>query len=303
MNTKLEPLTARMEHLEQDNNALKIHHDTTIASLRAELAHERGKNDHERRRLRIQAGLACFAFLTAVLITPGNRAAIAQGYGVTLASLNLRLAAVEAKTQFQSANPTARSTTFSGCNVFVNAGGGGTSTITTNAAGDGLGNLIIGYNALRSFGGDDRTGSHNLILGDQNNYSSYGGLVAGNHNGTSGVYSSVSGGSGNTASGDNSSVSGGSGNTASGPFCSISGGAYHAASGYSSSISGGYANTAIGNFSSVSGGGVNTASSYYCSVSGGAGNTASNYYCSVSGGTSVNDGDWSGWAGGSYHSP
>src|SRR5207248_3118942 len=91
-----------------------------------------------------------------------------------------------------------------------NVPGGGTLT--------GLGNLTIGYNGLRDdFSYPDvRTGSHNLILGDQNNYSSYGGSVAGVFNNILGPYAYVSGGSGNTASGIASTVSGGAFNTASG---------------------------------------------------------------------------------------
>ena len=45
-------------------------------------------------------------------------------------------------------------------------------------AGNGLGNLVIGYNELRG-AGDDRSGSHNLVIGSRNNYSSHGGLVGG----------------------------------------------------------------------------------------------------------------------------
>ncbi len=96
-----------------------------------------------------------------------------------------------------------RTARISGINVqIVNDSG------TTDGAVDGLGNLIVGYNELRGLG-DDRTGSHNLIVGDEHNYSSYGGLVAGHFNTISGLFASVSGGRSNTASGQYSSVSGG----------------------------------------------------------------------------------------------
>src|SRR5262245_27305506 len=74
-------------------------------------------------------------------------------------------------------------------------------TVGTQTA-NGLGNLIIGYNASRNDPGspDIRTGSHNLILGDQQNYASYGGIVAGQFNSILGPYASVTGGAGNTAS-------------------------------------------------------------------------------------------------------
>ena len=62
---------------------------------------------------------------------------------------------------------------FTGGNVQILNGQGDTST--TN----GKGNLIIGYNEERSAGGHVRTGSHNLVLGRGNDYSSYYGIVNG----------------------------------------------------------------------------------------------------------------------------
>jgi hypothetical protein len=79
------------------------------------------------------------------------------------------------------------------------------STDTTN----GLGNVIVGYNEGR--GRDNRTGSHNVVVGQRNNFSSFGGLVVGDFNEISGNFASVSGGAFNTASGANASVSGGGG--------------------------------------------------------------------------------------------
>src|SRR5262245_15201887 len=140
-------------------------------------------------------------------------------------------------------------------------------TVGTQTA-NGLGNLIIGYNAYRNDPGSEniRTGSHNLILGDQQNYASYGGIVAGQFNALLGPYASVTGGAGNTASGQVASVSGGKFNTASGDFASISGGDSNLASREAASISGGYGNTASGSAASVSGGGHNFASGLGASV-------------------------------------
>jgi len=109
----------------------------------------------------------------------------------------------------------------SGYNMQIVNGTGSTNSTS------GLGNLLIGYNALRSQHGiDARTGSHNLILGDFNNYTSYGRLVAGYENTISGAYAVVSGGGDNTASGQYSSVSGGNNNTQSNNY-GWSGGTYH----------------------------------------------------------------------------
>jgi hypothetical protein len=61
---------------------------------------------------------------------------------------------------------------FEGCNVHIRSGAG-----YTGAPVNGLGNLVVGYN--EAFPDDDRTGSHNLVVGAFHSYSSSGGLVAG----------------------------------------------------------------------------------------------------------------------------
>jgi hypothetical protein len=153
---------------------------------------------------------------------------------------------------------------------------------------NGLGNVIIGYNELRDYeyAVNDRTGSHMLVIGDRNNYSSYGGMVVGHENTASGIYASVSGGLYNTASGPLSSVSGGKENTASGENASVSGGLYNWATNLNASVSSGAGNWASGPYSSVSGGTDNRASGDTASISGGWFNEATGYASSVSGGLS-----------------
>jgi len=119
---------------------------------------------------------------------------------------------------------------FDGMNVHIRSGNG-----STNADVNSFGNLIVGYNELRATG-DDRTGSHNIVVGKYQDYSSYGGIVAGFFNTVSGNYSSVTGGENNIASGD---------------YSSISGGRLNEASAYSSSVSGGQNNGAIRAYSQV----------------------------------------------------
>jgi hypothetical protein len=160
-----------------------------------------------------------------------------------------------------------------GANLHVTNGLGDTATENS------LGNVIIGYNESRGSNRagvvlDDRSGSHMLVVGSENNYSSFGGIIAGWYNTVDGVYSSVSGGYGNTASGSYSSVSGGFRGVASSHYSSVSGGSRNAASGIFSSVSGGAYNTASDESSSVSGGSDNEASGRYASVSGGASNNA-----------------------------
>lgn len=180
---------------------------------------------------------------------------------------------------------------FSGMNIQIVNGAG------TQSALNGKGNLIVGY--------DDntdnlpRTGSHNIITGDDNGWTSDGGLVGGEANeldapqsaiigGTlntaSGRHSSITGGRGNNAHGENSALIGGFGNTANGVESSISGGLDNIAGGSRSAISGGYLGTTNGPISSINGGYGNTASGQYAVVSGGYFGTASGTYSAVDGG-------------------
>jgi len=134
----------------------------------------------------------------------------------------------------------------------------------------GLGNLIVGYNEPRYEGGDNRTGSHNVVVGRAHNFSSFGGMVVGIFNEISGKFAAVSRGNVNTASGFNSAVHGGLGNTASGFQAAVSGGQANTASGLRSVVSGGVGNNAAGNHGAVvSGGHRNTASGDFSTVSGG----------------------------------
>ncbi len=165
----------------------------------------------------------------------------------------------------------------SGANLLLQSGSGATND---NGSLLGLGNLIIGYDT--DDGSDTKTGSHNLVVGDEHTYTKYGGIIAGENNGLTGI-SGVVGGYANTASGSYSTVIGGRSNTASGTYASIGGGRDNLASSYYSVVSGGYINTAAGNYSAVSGGRLNTASGQYSSASGGYANTASGQYSAVYG--------------------
>lgn|GEM_PF-2973040 len=111
-----------------------------------------------------------------------------------------RLALLEAKTASLSAATVAGqpAAIFSGVNLYVQNGMGKTGT--SNA----VGNLIVGYDEASS--ANVRTGSHNLVLGTQNDYSSWGGFIAGENGSIFGQYSAVLGGTGLTASARDSSV-------------------------------------------------------------------------------------------------
>ncbi len=104
-----------------------------------------------------------------------------------------------------------RTVRISGINVQVVNGMGSTPTL------NGTGNLIVGYNEMGSPFGDERTGSHNIVGGEQNSHASWGGLVVGDGNTLFGPFASITGGQFNIASGNSSSVSGGSARTAPDP--------------------------------------------------------------------------------------
>ena len=168
---------------------------------------------------------------------------------------------------------------------------------------NGLGNLIIGYQELRAgnvlpaygFGcasdldrnDDVRTGSHNLIVGNQHNYESFGGSALGYRNWSLGAYSTVTGGLFNRAEGNYSSVSGGGRNVTEGAQASILGGLANGACGSAATISGGTSNNATGTRTSVLGGTQNTADGYEATVSGGLRNVSSGNESTVAGGVDV----------------
>ena len=119
---------------------------------------------------------------------------------------------------------------FSGVNAQIVNGEGKTESV------NGEGNLVIGYDENA---GRTQSGSHNLILGEEQAFTSFGGLVAG---------------FGNTISGREASVSGGALNTASGFYTSITGGMRNTARVEASSVQGGDKNLSESRFASIFGG-------------------------------------------------
>lgn len=160
------------------------------------------------RRVRVLVWVALVSVIGAIALTIIPRTT-AQG------DLEMRVAALE--DLLQNFSRDGDDVFIDGANLHITNGMANTETA------NGLGNLIVGYNELRG-GGDNRTGSHNVVVGNRNNYSSWGGLVIGRFNTLSGAFASVSGGQVNEARGFAASVSGGANNLASGPNASVSGG-------------------------------------------------------------------------------
>ena len=257
-------IPARVEALEKKVAALQTVNTTLQANLDAEIA-ARKQGDAD-------------TLAAAKAYTDQQVANEAAARKAADAAIETEIAALQLKTQFITVDGTDMAIT--GANLHILNGMGTTSTL------NGLGNLIVGYNGSRvPFGGTDvRTRSHNIIAGDYNNYSAYGGQVIGFANTILNSYASVSGGQGNTASGSAASVSGGINNIASGNYSSVSGGIFNEAGNFYSSVSGGSSNLAGGDSASVSGGYFNYAGGGAASVSGGWSNTANDFFSSVSGG-------------------
>ena len=154
--------------------------------------------------------------------------------------------------RYLSVDTATDSVIFSDANVYIQSGAG-----STDAAVNGLGNLIVGYD---EDDGDAKSGSHNVVVGPNHSYSSYGGLVVGWGNEISGIYSAAIAGHYNRASGTYSAVLGGHSNVASAYKGTVVGGHVNIASGEAATVCGGDTNEASGDLSTVTGGIYNTAS-------------------------------------------
>jgi len=119
-------------------------------------------------RPRATVGAYGIAFLLGVFLTlaldSGSRPGVAQS------DLEGRIAALEEKLDALSLASNG-DWVITGVNVRIRNGSGQTSTI------NGKGNLIVGYDEANA--DDEKTGSHNLVVGPYHSYPSYAGLVTG----------------------------------------------------------------------------------------------------------------------------
>ncbi len=202
------------------------------------------------------------ANLGVVQLGVAGAQATAQAAQNRAATVATDLAAVQANTvlaldgilAYDAAAQTAR---FSGVDVQI-LNGQGAGTI------NGRGNLIVGYNRARtgpaicSIGGsyansqvacestggtwaaNHKSGSHNLVVGDEHAYSAHGGVLFGFDNAVVAWGGSVTGGYGNVVLGNYAAVSGGVGNGARANYSAIGGGYLNATDGNHSVVSGGF---------------------------------------------------------------
>lgn len=274
----IEALAGRLDQLEQDLAAAESERDdlaNTVSQVEAAQSTMDSRIDsteteleaHDGRLTSVENQIDEFgdqdARLTAVEDDLDDVEALASGFDGRITAVE-DVTAPMSRTDINGQDSVA----FDGVNVHVRSGSGSTSSSV-----NGRGNLIVGYDEGVS---GDKTGSHNIVMGTNNSYSSYGGLVGGNGNTISGNYTSVLGGTGNTADGTNSVVVAGSGNETTGTNSAILAGASGEAGGNQSAIIAGWENETSGSWSAVVAGSGNEAAAMDSVVVGGLDNTASN---------------------------
>jgi hypothetical protein len=179
---------------------------------------------------------------------------------------------------------------FTGVNVQLVNGAGKT------ASRNGEGNLVIGYDENPG----EQIGSHDLMLGVGQTFTSFGEIIAGVNNTVTGGFSSVVGGASNLVSGEGSAVGGGVENKVTGGLSSVSGGAENQVAGETSSISGGIKNTVLSDAGggSITGGKFNVVNGIASTIAGGEENEAIASFAAVDGGTeNLANGEFA-WIGG-----
>ncbi len=144
---------------------------------------------------------------------------------------------------------------FSGMNIQVVNGSG-----STHGTPNGLGNLIVGYNSDDQSDGqlEVRTGSHNVVIGNNHTYTSTGGSVGGEDGRISNAGAVVITGRGNESNGLHAAVVTGDFNTASNARSVVVSGVLNTASGLQSTVVSGQSNIANGASSAILGGFNNT---------------------------------------------
>jgi hypothetical protein len=146
-------------------------------------------------------------------------------------------------------------------------GGPPNTPVVTN----GLGNLIVGYGEPSPGQVEDRTGSHNLLVGTRHAYAGVGGAAIGYDSEIAGLWGAALGGRRLSVDGLACVAVGGEGNEVQGA---------------SSLVAGGFGNTVDFLYSTVVGGRANASSSRYGAVVGGYGNGTESaaWYATIVGG-------------------
>ena len=138
----------------------------------------------------------------AIEATQATQATEVDDLQTTVADLVISTGALTSITDVMEVNSDG-DVVFEATNVRIVSGAG-----SSDATPNGTGNLIIGYD--ENDGMDAKTGSHNLVLGPNHSYQTFGGIVAGSNHAIEGDgYAMAIGGHGNTVSGEHSIAIGG----------------------------------------------------------------------------------------------
>jgi hypothetical protein len=245
--------------------------EARMAALEERLAASEQARERTERRLCWWKGAAVLTLLGGLLLSYPQ---FGQAQGGTVEQ---RLAVVEGKLARVFVVNGGNDLVLSGVNLNIINGLGDTQT--TN----GLGNLIIGYNEAR-VSGNTRTGSHNLVLGQRNNFASFCGIVGGFENHIGGDFACVLTGSSHSVGGDFSAVTGGFDHSVGALYAVVTGGYDNSVGGAYSVVTGGNNNSVAGSYSVVTGGAGNSIGGDSSTVSGGSGNSTGGNFCSVCGG-------------------
>lgn len=200
----------------------------------------------------------------------------------TINNYGPRIGALETKTLHVSSGTfNSRDAVFiTSANLVVQNGTGSTGAV------NGLGNVILGYDATRTDNPDlsPKTGSHDLVLGDNNGYGSTGQLVSGSRNYAKGQNAAIIGGSDAQASGPGAVVIGGYGGQSAGQ-ASVAIGGHGVESGGAQAVAiAGWQASASGDQSLTLGGYRNGNAGASAVVVGGTSNTTSDFNTTLVGG-------------------
>lgn len=207
-----------------------------------------------------------------VLIDSVDLLTVIQTMQAQITALQTQVAALESSSipglaAYMSVDDSAHKVLINGANLQVVNGLG------TDLSQNGLGNIIGGYNTPAAESELlERTGSHNIIVGQGQRYTGNCNLIGGQDNLASGTWGIVLG-TQNDLGGIRNVMIGGSNNEANGAVNLVLGGAANAVEGEHNVVLGGLSNSAFSDFNVVLGGEANVANSGISAILGGWGNT------------------------------
>lgn len=265
-----------LTQLRAEFDAFRAETEARLDDLESRMSAAEGRlNDHD---LRLDAHQARLDDHDTVLSDHAGQLAgldlRMQGAEQTLLDHEDRIAELEAASPFVRADlvpgvaslngDPRESLLLDGLNLAIRNGSGAQDAV------NGLGNVVVGYDAPNPDPSRNKSGSHNVVVGTGNGYTSHSGIVSGDQNFVGSAFAAAIGGQGNGAFERWGAV--------------VIGGTRNDARGQTSTVIGGDANTSTGGSAVVLGGISNTAALTNYVVVGGEDNDSSGPECSAGGG-------------------